>query len=582
MQTTVWKYGVKATYQAPPLLTDQIHRAHVLSNKMVEIEHAYLETIANVWREHAEVAEAETELQAALAQLEQLSVELRRARVQNQTTEATPDAKAAMKAVREAVGVAKKKFKEAKAAAKDTLKPKLAEASDARHAARTAARKEAVDAGLFWATGTDVLRKAVTAEKLVANAWRSGKQAARRFKRWDGTGTITTQVMWSTGMEPLTPAVLASEKSPRRNVFVLTPYIPEAEWPKGRGPHRHGTIKLQIAKGAGNMIELPIAYHRPLPDNGEIKQVQITCRRIGTQFRYSVQVTVNLPDPEPKSDGVPVMVTTHWNEVPNGAGAIQVAEIYSEFINFPELELPEQVRDVIIPGDNDNSIKVIVPADWRAHLESFAAIRGYRSDLLNLVQPFVVKYLQENPEFAESVDVATADVERWRSHHRFQWLATKWPEGQVFDETLHAQILNKMMSFRPHKNETPEHFQKRKAARKAKLTPLSTFALWRLRDRHLEDYEAHGSTQVLDRRRYKWRNVVAFVCSFASNIYLDAPAVAEIKRIPAVENGDTKGNRKSRVQSHIAAPGEMAAMFEHAAHRRGIKLVNSRKEKEEK
>lgn len=175
MQTRVIKYGVKATYKAPELLTDQIHRAHVLSNKMVEIEHAYLETIAGVWREHPEVAEAEAELQAALEQLESLAAELRKARIVNQTTQATPDAKAAMKAVREAVGAAKKKFKEAKAAAKETLKPNLAAASDARHAARTAARKEAVDEGLYWATGTDVLRKAVTAEKLVANAWRSGK-----------------------------------------------------------------------------------------------------------------------------------------------------------------------------------------------------------------------------------------------------------------------------------------------------------------------------------------------------------------------------------------------------------------------
>lgn len=580
MATIVIKYGVPAHFRAPDIVLTQIRLAHTLRNKMVEIEHAYLQARDEIFRQHPQVAATETAVEEAEAKLEEMLTAMRRARVINGTKTPTEEGKALVKAAKAELTKLRAARKAAKAEAKEELDPLLFACRKDRSDKRVAARKEAVDNGLFWATATDVLDKAKTAEKLVANAWKQGKAAERRFRRFDGSGTITTQVMWQTGMPRLTPEYLATPTSARRNVFQLVPHIPEQAFKKST----KGVVRLQVAAGKGNTIEIPVQIHRPLPDDSKVCRVQLSRYRIGTQVRYAVCITIDIPDPQPKEGGVPFTVITGWSNVPDSHGAIRVARVSSPFLDItsPPVEPPVDVQDIIVPGhapDGTGYLEIVHPATWRRLAERSHRIRGYRDDMLDLIRPLVAQYLRDNPEFAEKVDVKAADVERWRAARRFSWLAMQWPEGHVLDQALHDSLYKRLVDVNYH-GKTEQARQDKRAAREAKLEGRSTMSLWRLRDRHLEDYAAHETAQLLARRKHKWRVLVAWLSSMASDFVLDAPNVAQLREIPSTEDGDSRMGKASRAQIQIAAPGELAALFRMGAARRGIRVIDVKNEEE--
>lgn len=580
MVTKVFKYAVSATFRTPDLVMQQIVLSHRLRNALVEVEHNYLTQVQDIFRQHPAVAAAEAALEQAVGALEQLVAEVRHARIANQSKEATPEAKAAVKAAKAALTPLRKTYKEAKAAAKGVLDEQLKTAATSRMTERVAARAKAVEDGLFWATATDVLRKAIVAEKLVANAWRNGTAAGRRFKRFDGSGTITTQIMWNSGMPHLTPDLLAQPNSPRRNVFTLLPHITPEQWdPAGGHKQKAAMLRLQVASGPGNVVEIPVFRHRPLPADCEIKQVQLTRRRVGTQIRHWVTVTVNLPDPQPKEDGLPFSIVLGWKSDPDHKGFIRVARIRSEFCDIRRELFPEDLLDVLHPSKNpdDAYVDVAIPPTWRVTLERGASIRGYRDDLLDVIRPHVMRALQNRPGLAEQLGVAPADVAKWRAARRFSQLALQWPDGDVLDEQLHRDLYTALVEVNYRGASQEERDLKRKQ-REEKLSGLSTLKLWRLRDRHLEDYGICLTRKVLERRRHKWRVLAAWLCSIASAIALDAPGVAELKRIPAVEDGDSRIAKQGRIQSQIAAPGELAAVIRHAAALRGVPVEDARSE----
>ncbi len=560
-QTVVYRYGCPHWASLPESGMAQLRLAHELRNELVAAEYRYREAVAEVWAQHPQVAEASARVDAATAEIERLAALVKSARVVNRSTVPSAAAKEALAAARKARREAKAEQKAAKDAAKEAMSDALKAAAQTRYDSLTAARAEAVERGLFWGTANAVAQRHDTAAKRIAEAWKSGQAAQRRFKRWDGTGTLHTQVMWQAGKPVRSPEVLALPISPWRNVFRLETNpaagVDSADC-VSLARRRRGVAFVRLEKG-GEPVSIPVVVHRPLPENGEVTDVEVTRFRIGTAYRLAVAVTVRQPNPEPPVDGVPVAVTVGWGSVPDGAGAIRVARISTPMLNVAGLKVPHDLRDVLVPGDG--YVDAVVPAAWRKIMERDASIRGLRDDMLDALRPHVVRALTADPSWAETLGVKPADVERWRAARRFDWLAKQWPAGHVLDEQLHAELLGEVH-----------------ASRRAKAAGLSTLALWRLRDRHLYDYESHERDQVIARRKDAWRKVVAWVCEFAAVVRLDVPPVAETKRVPDVSREDPEIARKGRAQAQIAAPGELAAVLRQAAKRRGIEVIDARVE----
>ncbi|HEX6873027.1 MAG TPA: hypothetical protein VF163_18165 [Micromonosporaceae bacterium] len=536
-QVLVYRYGCPSSADLPEEGMRQLRLANNLRNELVAVEYRYREMVAAIWSGQSNVAEAEARLAQASAEVDALTVQAKRERIADQSTLGRDATKREMAAARAARREARDAVKAAKAADKAAAKPMLDEAHQARYDAISTLRAEAVDAGLFWATANDVNQNHASAAKLIAEAWKSGRAAQRRFRRWDGSGTITVQMIRQQGMPARTPQLLASGEGPYRNVVQLAPWMPD--WPKGRGPHRHGVLKARITKG-GAQIEIPVVLHRALPADADVAEVRITRTVVGGNARLSVALTARLPAPGPVNGGTPVGVVLGWAS--DGAGAVRVARLntpYGVLTPPPEEFTRHPYANVLAFGEG--FVDVYAPAEWRVLLERDASIRSHRDDLLDELRPLIVDALAE-PVLAETVETTAADVVRWRSPRRFVQLAYRWPQSHPLAAKLEA---------------------------------------WRVRDAHLWQYESHERQQVTSRRRDAYRKVAAWICDQASEVLIDSPEVAALREVAPVGEEDRHEARAGRRQIQFAAPGDFRAAVEHAASRRGVPVINIRKDSNE-
>lgn len=511
----------------------QMRLGHNLRNELVAVEYRYREMLAAVSLLHPDVAEAQARVDQCAARVEELAARMRVERQTDRSTLPRTSTKEDLAAARLERRDAKAALTAAKESTRDERQPMLAELSSARRDAVKAVRAEFVEHGLFWATANAVTQNHDTAAKQIAEAWKAGRPAQRRFRRWDGTGTLYTQVMWQAGKPRRSPELLSSGEGPWRNVFQLSPWMHPDEWPRGRGPHRHGTVKVRVETG-GDPIELPVVLHRPIPAEGDITDVRLTRRRIGAQFRLSVAVTVRLPSPAPKTTGDAVAVRIGWASV--GDGWVRVARISSATGSLAPV--PAGIADLV--RANGPVVDLHASAEWRALLDRDDSIRSVRDELLDELRPHIVDALADE-SVAQAVGVTAADVSRWRAARRFAAIARLWPSEHPLAAKLEA---------------------------------------WRLRDLHLWEYEAHERDQVIARRRDAWRVAAAWICSTAAVIALHDLDVSELRRTAPLGEEDTYEARQARRHVQAAAPGELRAAIEQAAQRRGIQVMHVREASE--
>lgn len=388
--------------------------------------------------------------------------------------------------------------------------------SAARNAVRKELRRWFAAEGLHWGSSNAVLEGDRTAEQLVIQRRKQGRPAQRRFRRWDGSGTLTGYVMVdrSRGLPDRTPDVLQSDDSPWWKMvrFELDPT------PR-RGGRRHAMLHMRIDT-TGHMLAVPFVMHRPLPADGEIACVSVTRRRLAGGHRLSVQFTVKRPATAPREVGRVVAVRSGWR---SDAGVV-VATVAGASPPPDDLDLFVRRSGAVW--------EVVYPDELSAIDERVERIRSHRDRDVEAIKRATVDLLKE-----ETVDVeATAgDVSRWRSPGRFARLARDWPEGHPHAEVLEA---------------------------------------WRHRDRHLWEFEAHERRQVDDRRRDAWRKVAAWVCRDAQRVVVSDLDIADLReRRDDDENRWAAAGGRRNIQA--AAPGELRARIVTTAQRDGVEVVHA-------
>lgn len=535
--TVVYRYGCPSWADLPDEAMRQLRLAHDLRNELVAIDKRHAELVAGIWGLHPEVAQAKAAVDDASAHVAQLVQATLAERQAARTTRPSTQAKTQITQARQALRDAKTAARAAKQAALEQMRPLFQQASQARRAAVKWLYGEYVQArGLHWATYNDVVAHHETAVRRIAEQRGQGQPADLRFHRWDGAGTLAVQLQRGAGQPQRTPDLLASGAGPWKNVARIVPWLRPEDWPKGRGPHRHGTAHLTL--GRGQAMTLPIILHRPMPADADITDVRVTRRRVGAQHRLSVAVTMRLPAPPPKTTGVPVAVRLGWAAVKDpqtdGDGWVRVARI-----GCPDglPEPPADIAGLLRRGYEDGrltTVDVHASAEWAALLRRDDHIRSVRDDLLEELRPLVVQALAEDG-MAERAGATAAEVTRWRSARRFAGLARRWPDDHPLAAKLEA---------------------------------------WRRRDLHLWAFEAHERDQVVARRRAAYRLVAAWLADAASVIAMHGLDLARLRRTPAPEVEDTHQARRGRRQAWFAAPGELRAAVETAAHRRGVEVIH--------
>lgn len=539
----VYKYGCPASADFSEAAMQQLRLANDFWNSLVEVHRDYEKTIAAIWSTYPLVAAHQEAVDAASATCDEIAEQMRNRRKKDRTTAPRAEDRQRLAEARKVRRVAKASLKEAKEAAfAEGAQARIAEAGKSRAEDLKTARRKAAAEGLYWGTYNDIMqRRFPAAVERVKGQRKNGQWAELKFHRFDGTGTLTTQIQRQAADPVPTAAVLASEGGKWRNVVQFGPWTDPATIDRPRGRQRHGVLRVRVSRD--DHLTVRVVLHRMLPTDAEIKEIKVTRRRIAGQYRLSVAVAFRIPRPAEKTAGDVVDIDFGWASGGKDVG-LRVARIATASGTLPTP--PADVADLVTSSDWH---EVWFPAAWRDLLGRDDAIHADRDELLNEVRDRLVAALNGDPGLVEMVGATGGEVSRWRSPGRFAALTIR-----LRGDDASAEASN------PRLDSVREHL-------------VADLEAWRKRDRHLWEYECHERDQVIARRRDAYRKIAAWVAEAARLIVIQDLDVASLRRVPSVASEDPHQQRHGRRQLHAAAPGEFRAAVENAARRRGVQVV---------
>ena len=553
-ETLVYQYGCPAWYDLPPqLLTGswpakeacegpqgppgQLLLASRLWNRLVEVQQAHEKEKAAIWASVPEVAAAQAAHDAAQASLDACYARIRASRREGQVTVPRDEDRAALTAAKAAAVAARAARDAARTKALPGLRKQFTAAKQARTEAIRALYGEFTAMGLGWGTFNDIAKPASgrfdQAVKKVDTARVQGHTAELRPRPFDGTGTLTVQVMGGAGVPPRTIPALNSGTHRRSGVMRLAPWAdPGAGRPKGKA--RHGTLALTIGRSRDLgplQVEIPVVVDRYIPADAEVREVKVTRFRQGARYRVRVAIACTQPFRPRPGNGGPVTVRLDWRAA--GGGWVAVAHVASV---TPLPPVPPGASPIVRVAEDGMTADVLYHPAWRKLLGRDRDIQSTRNQNLSTLRESIVTALQGNPGLAATVRADPAEVGRWQSPTRFAQIAARWPADHPLRDDL---------------------------------------AGWRARDRHLLEFQAHESAQVLAARKDAYRCVAKWLSEAASAMEIDGTRIAAARRTPPDDQADPHAARGARRLVHDAAPGELRAAVLSAAARRGIPVTTT-------
>lgn len=344
----VRQYGLLA-----PLDWDQDCQEHLwlqnrLWNTLVEIEKKHREAYFRLTGSDPELRGIEEDLSALMAEKESLIAEKKSLR-QAARKKAGVDTSAQdfriaeiKPEIRRLAVLAKEKRKETR----ERMKPELDALEQKRREAVKCARNAS---GLWWGNYNAVCASYETAR---IRALKTG--AELRFHSFDGTGRVTCQIQG--GM-----TVSDFFSGDPQAIVSADPVSPDAFHHPDRGERRKASrTKLRITvyttkdangKYVRRILTFPMILHREIPSDVLIKQLVVSRKRVGTEFRWTATLTgtrSGSPRIVPGKPGI-CGIDLGWRLVPGGLRVASVADAKSvRHIVLPEkmLRQMDHVEDL--------------------------------------------------------------------------------------------------------------------------------------------------------------------------------------------------------------------------------------------
>ena len=514
----MYQYG--AVPQQPPCASalEQLRLANDLWNHLVEIDRHHHSRMREIMASVPEMAHLIAERERLAGRLADLRGAVKSARQQARArTRADPVTASAIREIREALGANGTAIRDARKRAVESVAPLLRENEAQRRGAIKTARREAAASGLYWGTYNAVLQSYDTAHQA---AWKTG--AELRFRRYDGTGRWVVQVQTETGQEPTRIADVLSGRCQ-----VLAIEAPAQEWEEivarnGRTIRRHRMPVVRIRIGSGEhrkpiWLKMPILYHRPIPEDAQIVGAVLTRRRVGTEWRHDLCITVREPNTATIASALPVTaIDIGWRGMLDG-----------------------EVRTGYARSDDGWTLEIRLPERVRGAFAKAADIRSLRDHNFNAARDRLADWLIEAPHVPSWLRDRTRTLRQWRSAAGLRRLCEDWRD-QPFpgDEVEYAALRE-----------------------------------WRARDSHLLEYEAQSRDQAAAHRRDAYRCYAAEIARRSSVVLLKKFDLRAVTRRPqAEEEGPPDANRRLE---RWAAPGLLRQYIRQACAMRGVRVVEA-------
>lgn len=539
----VYAYGAPAKVGMSEHAMGQLRLANQLWNALVEISRDHEEAKRSIWQERPEVAATESELADIIVEHKALSDAIKAAKAAGRSRDAVhPEMRVRAKELAAAKKATKATLKEQKSAAYDILAPRFHDAMFAKNAAVKSTYATFVQSrGLYWPTYNAVVAGWQTASSRIGSIRADGQPAELHFHRFDGSGTWTVQLQRQAEDPERTWATLVSGESKWRNVV----RIGQETLSGGRRLRPRTLVSIRVGKAEVGpaYLTVPITLHRPIPPEGDITQIQVTRRRIGTHYRISVAFTVRLPEVVASESPGMVALDLGWRSMPGGS--LRVA-MWRGVAPHAPVSFPEWMRSWVRTNADGTSGEIVLPADWSSESEKMHKIRSLRDDKLNGLKSEIVSWL------ASHIDGAAALAETWGIAHTGAQRPLWQQPGDVTQWRSPGRFAALILHWRNHRQDDDADIFARSEA-------------WRRQDRHLYEYEANTSAQLVARRREAYRNIAHCLVTTYGHVVVEDMSIPEVTaKEHRAEESDSHQADAARAHARNAAPGTLRHAIKQA------------------
>jgi hypothetical protein len=362
MGVIVRKYGILQPMNWGKDCSDHLFLQNKLWNRLVEIYRENRNAYASLIGSDNDVAVINSEIDAvklSLIEMGNQRKELRKSgraktgvhteRLDQKNSEAKLHLKSLLLQSKEKKIAAKEQINAASTALKDLSAHHYDLIKDARNAS-----------GLWWGNYNAVCKSYDIAR---SRALKTG--AELNFHRFDGSGRFTCQIQGGMSVKDLLSGsqAIAQIRLVDGTTFMEAagcnpPSVLLQEVGSRRDSRQYGilsitvyTCKVESGSPTRRMLDFPIILHRPLPEDGVLKELHVNRRRVGADFEWSATLTfssdlANVANASTLECGINV----GWKVVADG---MRIATISDNLGNVEHITLPTDVSDRLAYADNN-------------------------------------------------------------------------------------------------------------------------------------------------------------------------------------------------------------------------------------
>lgn len=492
----------------PDAILRQLHLAHELWNALVALEHRLDQQFDAVWRTMPAIEQVYHDIETLEATY----------RV------ATPAEKIALRqSLRTHYRTLARAKTEHRPLVQDALRTTSQHCAADRRREVKALRQSYAAQGLYYGTYNEVIARYERAWRAVTAARRQHDRARLHPRRFDGSGSLTLQIVQTAAKPPLTSALLSQPNG--------HPYVSQARWT--RGDRKDARIQVRLGSTPDHQpvwLTGRLVLHRLWPEEGAVKSIRWVRRRIATHVQDSLQFTVRLPrealGAPPAQRGPRMAIAFGWRTTPKG---LRVAT-WASASTAPVAGVALTTLADIHAWQGSTTGELILPTTWLGAIDQVDRLRQRRDKLFAPIRSAFATWLatwQSDTPNADRIapflaELTAAQVSHWQAPNRLAAIVVAWRTARFSGDS-------------------------------AIFDQLET---WRLENKHLYEWMANLDDKTRRHRRELYRAFAARVATLYGTVIVERQDFQQLRTRASDTLPEPYRARWMRAQ-RLATPGEL-------------------------
>lgn len=425
----VYKYGLLTPTENLDKILQSIWLSHRSYNNYIANEIEYRNKI-RASRKSDVVSELEVKLDLANQELELLITQAKQKRIELRSKKIPKDNSVSLQ--RLVIKDLKQKLKDARKESKNTTLEK--QFSEDRKGQKNAIYADAIKDGSYWGVQLIVQDRVDRASKIPL--YDGVEPNNPRFKNWTGEGQIGVQIQKDSyhGKDMI-------GKDLYNNDNTMIQIIKTPGPTSGKRSINRAVLKIRIGSENKKPIwgVFPMIYHRPIPDNAKITWAKINRYKVGSSYKWSVDITIEETADETLTSETDLAVALDigWRQFDDH---IRLITYEAEDGSTGNIDISNKLIGSLKKSKEINSVRT----------KEFNTAKQTLCDYLKTitVPDWIKQFSQsakakkENTELP-SCEKSIAWISQWRSIARLCKLITEWKNNRIDGDNEIFDIMSK-------------------------------------------------------------------------------------------------------------------------------------------